>query len=889
MIWKTKIWKIIKWTLVSITSLVLLLTLLLYIFEDKICNAVLLEVGKEFREPVYFESADVTFWSTFPNLAVNINQVRINDAYISFKGNQQLLKAKRIRLVFNPWDLWKENYHIKVIEFKQGELNLRTATNGENNYNVLKATKNKSNEPLTFSIGAFRTVDFNFNYLDSQSNQFVRTSLKAMNFSGNFQKDKFAVTAKGDLNLNQVKSGEIIMVNNKPVKLDISANVNTLLKTIQVPICRVQIAEIPFLMGGAYSPDSMRFDLNAKALPLAEVVNKLSIQEAQNELVKYKGSGKVDFSLVLTSDSSASKPNVLCNFKVTDGYLQEPLKRTKISKLSLEGSYKGNGNPKFDQLLLNNLEFATVAGHFSGNPDITDFMSPRILGKAKGGVDLSVLNTLFKNEFIERIQGVAKLNTEFDVQLLDDIKVKKVNGSLSLNKVWFKARGDQRTFENINGDFTLKDNHMDFVGATLTVNQSDMTLDGRFKNIYNYCAKKGSLTVDCAIKSQRLLVEDLGKTSKEEKRLNEGKQFVLPKNIEGKVNLQAQRISYESHLFENLNGTMVISPGSLNFPSLTFRNGQADMHGNLNVAEDAPEHLFISSSLQSQNIDFKPLFKEWHDFDQTVVTSNQISGLAKAEINFNAPFDLIGGIDLNRMNVTAHLKVENGALHHVQAFDEIANSINTKTGKAIIGKRNIAQLQENIKDIKFKTLENTIKIEQGVVSIPMMKVESSALNLEMSGTHTFDQQIDYRLKFNFRELLGEDRDAEFGTVVDDGTGFKIYLRMYGHISNPKIEWDKSNRKEEFINQIAQEKATVKSILKTELGLFKKDSTVKEYKSTPLAKEKISIHVGPQKNPSPPTPTANKPETNKENKLKTKLNQWKTEQRQDNVSLVVKKG
>lgn len=889
MVWKTKIWKIIKWTSISVTSLILLLSLLIYLFEDKICNAVLVEVGKEFREPVYFESADVTFWSTFPNLAVNINDVRINDAYVSFKGNQQLLKAKRIRLVFNPWDLWNENYRIKIIEFKQGDLNLRTAPNGENNYNVLKPTKNKSNEPLAFSIGAFRTVDFNLNYLNSENNQFVRTSLKSMNFSGNFQEDKFVVNAKGNLNLNQVKSGEIVMVSDKPVKLDLSINVNTSTKTIHIPNSKVHIAEIPFSMGGVYSPDSMRFDLNAKELPLAEVVNKLSIQPAQNELAKYKGSGTVDFNLLLSSDSNASKPNVLCNFKVTNGYLQEPLKRTKISKLSLEGSYMGNGNPKADQLQLNNLQFSTIAGPFSGNLDITDFMSPKILGKAKGGVDLSVLNTLFKNEFVDRIQGIAKLNTEFDVQIADDIKVKKMNGSLSLNNVWFKAKGDHRTFENINGNFTLKDNHMDFVGATLSVNQSDLSLDGRFNNIYNYFAKRGSLSVDCAIKSRRLLVEDLGKTSKEEKRMNEGKQFVLPKNIEGKVNLHAASISYESHIFENLDGFMVISAGNLNFPSLSFRNGQADIQGNLKVAEDAPEHLLISSSLQSKNIDFKPFFKEWRDFDQTVITSNQISGLAQAEVDFNAPFDLIGGIDLNLMSVSAHVKVVNGELHHVQAFDEIANSINTKAGRVVIGKGNIGHLQEKIKDIKFKTLENTINIEHGVISIPMMKVESSAFNLDMSGTHSFRQQIDYRFQFNFRELLGEDRDAEFGTVVDDGTGFKIYLRMYGHIDNPTIEWDKSNRKEELKNQIAQEKATVKSILKSELGLFKKDSTVKEYKSKYMAKEVISIHSGKTKPSLPSTPSTNKTEPSKENKLKNKVNQWKSEQRQNNVSLVVKKG
>jgi hypothetical protein len=57
----------------------------------------------------------------------------------------------------------------------------------------------------------------------------------------------------------------------------------------------------------------------------------------------------------------------------------------------------------------------------------------------------------------------------------------------------------------------------------------------------------------------------------------------------------------------------------------------------------------------------------------------------------------------------------------------------------------------------------------------------------------------------------------------------------------------------------------------------------------MAKEVISIHTGKTKPSLPSTPSTNKTEPSKENKLKNKVNQWKSEQRQNNVSLVVKKG
>ena len=192
-----------------------------------------------------------------------------------------------------------------------------------------------------------------------------------------------------------------------------------------------------------------------------------------------------------------------------------------------------------------------------------------------------------------------------------------------------------------------------------------------------------------------------------------------------------------------------------------------------------------------------------------------------------------------------------------------------------------------MKNISFSTLENTFLIEHGVLTIPSMRIESSAMNLDLSGSHTFEQMIDYRIKFDFRELLGEDRDAEFGTILDDGTGLKIYLRMVGHIDNPSITWDKSQKKQDIKEQISQEKENMVAMLKSEWGLFKKDSTVKEYQTPKETKETVKVQFN---NPSAnkEKPALEKP-AQKEGKMKSKLNQWKNEQQQNQVSVVVKKG
>lgn len=879
----------IKWTTISIGLFLASITLAVYLFQDRICNAVLNEVGKQFKEPVYFESADVTFWATFPNLAINLNEVKINDAFPNVKSQGKLLSAERIRMVFNPWDLWRENYHIRVVELKNGALNLRTSHTGATNYNIIRPSEDTASNPLKVKISSFRALNFEVNYSNAADQQNVKSSLEEMTFDGKINDMKFTLNAKGKFHLKQIQSGQVVLVKNKPVRVDLSLNIDALKGKVEFPTSKVLISEIPFSLGGIYEPDSMDVRLSASSLPLAEVVNKLSIENMQKEIEAYKGKGTVNFSLALSSNKARPRTNIDCHFSVKNGYLREPIKNTNISHLSLSGSYCSNGIPEKDRLTLTDVRFVSIAGPFKGSLTINNFVKPTLKGRVKGGLDLAMVNKLYKNQYLERIKGLAKLNTEFDLQLEDDVKVKRINGDLTLKNVWFKAKNDHRIFENINGNFALNESQVHIQKATLAINSSDVQLDGSFSNVYNYLSDKGNLFVDCAIHSQNIHVEDLGKTTKEEKQENLEKQFVLPRNIEGKVALNTQKLTYENHHFEQIEGILNIKEGILSFPSISLHNGGADIFGNLSIEEDAPEYLLISAQLNTNNLRFSPMFKEWNNFDQEVITAHQISGNAQAEVNFFAPFNLVGGIDLKEMKVSAHVKVVEGSLKNVKAIEDIASSLKTNAGKLLIGKKNIENFERNLKDISFNTLENTFYIQHGILTIPNMRLESNAMSLELSGTHSFEQQIDYRIKFDLRELLGEDRDSEFGTVIDDGTGTKIYLRMHGHLDSPSIEWDQSSRKQEVKEQLVHEKETIKSILKTEFGAFKKDTTVKEIKETKEAKELVKIKFNNPKEDKKEASPKDQAGTPKESKVKSKLNQWKLEQNQNNVSVVVKKG
>lgn len=197
---------------------------------------------------------------------------------------------------------------------------------------------------------------------------------------------------------------------------------------------------------------------------------------------------------------------------------------------------------------------------------------------------------------------------------------------------------------------------------------------------------------------------------------------------------------------------------------------------------------------------------------------------------------------MKQIKSSLSIKVVDGRLKGVEAFKEIVDNLKTPATKLALGANNITSFGNKLADLKFDVLENTLQINDGMVYIPTMKINSSALNIEAKGTHSFDNQIDYRFSFKLRDLKDK-KTSEFGEVLDDNTGFIVYLRMYGSLNSPQFSWDKESKSEERKAYNEQEKQTVKSMLKSDFGLFKKDSTVQKFEEIKKPKEILEVQYG----------------------------------------------
>lgn len=846
---KKRIYRILIWFSGILVGLALLITGGLYIFKDDICGVVIDEVNKKLKAKVSVARVDLAFWGSFPNLSVDFNEVFIQDSYDGSTELDTLLYSDRIRLKLNPMDIWRENYTVKSLEVSPGALKMKVNSKGENNYDILKEDSTEVKQSgFELNLETVEFEDFRFDYLNAVTNQEYRTKINSMTLKGEFNSSVFTTSAESDLQIIAARSGNITLVKNQPAKLNISVNVNQDSSTVNIPRSTILIANLPFDFQGDVWNDGFTFNLRGKNIGIQDVANNLAMQQSA-DVQKFSGQGVLLFDLLISGDKDPNQPVIVeCDFGVKSGVLKDPTTGITINKLKLEGSYSNKGGSTKENLDLKNISFQTNGGPFIGDLKITQFESPLFKGNADGLIDLAVLHSLFRVPNIEVLNGTVDLHTDFIVQGKPteaetmEYHIEKCEGDLTMNKVNVQVVDDKRVFESINGLVYLRNNEAGLDDVSLNIGKSDFVVNGVFKDVVDYFSGAGNLNADIEITGNRINIEDLGTDAKEDI-LERERQYILPDNIDGTVFLEVGSLRYENHNFDALQGNMNIHKRIIHFPRISVRNGGADVLGSLTIEERAPEIFNISSQLVSKNINFESLFKEWNDFQQDVIKSSNIEGVAQANLTFEAPFDLRSGVISKAIRAQIGIQIDNGRLKNVQTFEDIVKSLKTSSVKAFLGKDNIAAFGNKLKDLKFDQLKNTLIIQDGVLTIPSMSISSSALDIEASGKHTFDNQIDYRFGFKLRDLK-QTKESEFGEVVDDGSGMHVFMRMYGSMDNPTIEWDKQSRKEMSKANREAEKADVKSILKSEFGLYKNDSTVKGYIKTNVPKEELIIQFDP---------------------------------------------
>ena len=837
---KNRVIKIAKWTFGILSGLFLLVSILIFAFKDKIIEKTITEINKNLEVPMEVGAVEFAFWSSFPNISVDLLDVEIP----SKNTSKSLLKSKKFNLRFNPFDLISGDYNLKQINVSNGELHLFVDSTGSDNYNIVKSSEENAGSEFKLELQAVTLKSMKVSYLNEVTHQEYRSLFNKVNLTGELSAAEFEMLTTGEILLSSAMSSGVTLIKNQEIQFNLRVNVDQKNLVTNLPMAQIQIGGLPFNIDGSLDKDSLHFHIASKSIQLTDVVEKFSI-DRDNHLKNLSGSGALDFDLMLEGGTGATDPiDIACNFSIEDGKITEPMENLTFDDIQMQGHYIRKDST-VEELLLKAVSFESETGPFSGHLSVLDFENPKFVGFAKGTINLKSAHRIFHLPEFDQINGMLQVFCDFEAVKREnkDLQLNRCSGDVAIKSSNFKLENDKREFKEVNGHLKFTTRDVQVTDFSLQVDDSDLQLKGSFSNVFNYLYNSGDLTINLDVKGDHVLLEDLGSTTKEQK-IADGEIYALPDNLNGNVAISVGKIEYGGHRYEKIKGKMNIKNRRVQFSKLSLENSGSRVEGSLIIEEKSPEKFELITQLSSYGIDVQRAFKEWNNFYQDVILSKNISGKASLNMRLKADFTLGTGIRYPSIDTKIDLEIQNGELKNALIMKDIAESVKDSPAKLMLGKKNLSLLEKRLQNISFSTMKNQITIQNEMVRIPSMSISSSALNMNISGTHTFANQVDYRFDFRFRDLIKNDRDSEFGQVIDDGTGLLMFLKMTGDIYDPVLEWDREKQKQQAKEYREQEKKQIKEMLKSEFGAFKNDTTVKEFKENEAPKEELKIDWNP---------------------------------------------
>lgn len=835
--------KIIFWIFFISLFITTCITVILYVYEDEIKQYAVDELNSYLTTEFQAQDIELSFFHDFPSASIQFKNVFIADAYPNIQSDDTLFYAGSMFFNFNLWDIYSGNYQVKRVSIHDGGLFLKTAEDGQTNFDIIKPQQDDSEdaEEFEFLLELLEVENVALRYRNLASSQFYDLQVHKGLFQGNFSADNYTIQSESSLHINRLKSNSLTMVSDKEADLQMSLEVNSLAKKYDFTKGDLTIEKMPFHITGYVDSSVIDMAITGNNIQLHDLANSL-VEESMQEVKLYEGHGEINFTSHIHGPlSSVQMPAIEADFDISGGSMTDPSSNLSISDVSFLGHYKNQQEHREEQLHLENVYGKLLQSYFKGEATITNFAQPKINLRAEGDLDLAKFHQFFKPATIEKLAGHTQFNCTAELQFLDpernkkSFDVQKSDGHFYLNAVQYKATNDPLFYQEISGELILNDKDAAAKQLQIRTAKSDVLINGAMKNLVAYLDGTGNLGLIASLESNNIDLNEFMQTrpSSDESHLEV---FALPNNLNLNVDMDIRNLNWVQtdmhgnlvqHNYKNITAKMLMANRTVKMQQIDLNTAGGKVRGNMKFQNGLENGNVIDGKLWFSGIDMNRLFEEWKNFDQNSITHEHLTGIASGEIDLRLMFNPYFSILEDKIHAACNLNIQNGRLDNLETMRSITDYMRTNKGLKMLLKKHIDHFEDKLMHIQFSDIENTITIKDRRLTIPRMKIKSSALDIELFGWHDFDNQIEYHFSFRFRDLKEQITENEFGVVEDDGLGLVIYLKMYGDLFDPSFELDKSEIALQIKEDMKQEGQTIKSIFKTEFGAFKNDTTVQQ--------------------------------------------------------------
>jgi hypothetical protein len=795
-------------------------------YGEQLQGFVIEQVNQRLDSKVDIGDASVKVFHKFPNTSIVLTDITIWSSHnfhsreFEGMGADTLLTAESVSVSFNLFGLIRKKYNIRQLEIKNGVLQMYTDRYGEGNYRILSGERKEKDKEQQVNVAQLRVSDFQI-VLDNRSKMLKSSGfLSQLELNGKFSKDNTRIKGTLEGFLEETSNKGILYASERDIEARLHMDLNDSLYTIETG--HLQIDRILADVDGrirVLKGNGVELDLYATArdLEIHEVLDLLP-RKLSNPLQEIRGSGILQlYTRVTGMVSSTLTPQIEADFQTSNANLQWNKLPFSVKNLNLNGTYSNGGkfSPVTTTLNIESLTAVIGEDQITGRGRIHNFLDPDFSFELKGKIHPGQWIRWYEAIPINQVSGTVdsdiKVSGSYDrLQSRGNrFAALDISGSISLEDLMVQINKEGIPFTGLNGTLKIKNDFWEpsFTGSFGT---SDFTISGSGLNVLSFLLdREEELLASASFRSDTLDLQQI-LDQLPGKKGGQGASAFFP----DKLNLRLDFIIDDFHKdrlsAQHVRGIATYHSPLFSVDSLTMQAMEGELKGNFQIVREPGGNIRSNVHASLLEVDIQQLFQAFNNFGQSQITHEHLKGSITGTSVFSAGFDTTFHIQPSSILSENEVVINNGELNGFAPMMALSRFIEI----------------EDLQHIQFERLENTILLMDSKVIIPVMDIQSNALNLAASGTHGFDNRYDYRVQLKLSELLYSkargSNSSEFEIAEDASDTRVLFLKIFNDGSGSEVEVDREKTAQKIRSDLRKEKAEIKSLLNRELGLFGED-------------------------------------------------------------------
>ncbi len=805
---KEKFFRYLKIGLYSLLAIFLLTviggSIFTYFYKDKIISYFVSKANERLIVPVEIKKMDVSFFQKFPYTSIVLDEISIS----SPEGFQtkQLAQIPKAYLTLNPFKVIQGKYEIDEFILESGQVNIEINEEGEGNHMIVKKREEEARE--IESRITLITKNVEVAYVDRRSDKDLGFLLQDVKGNVGIKGRKYLTNVYGGLVVRHITLGELVYFRDKEIELDALLNIDDEAKFLTIENGDLKIGSGKFNVIGDVSYSSpTKVDLAVEGVETnAQTLISLLPDEYSSPLKGYKSKGEVYFSgTVIGEFSDNFYPNSKLTFGARNAEFYHPDYKKSLENIDLTGKIETGTRKDFSQasLSLQGVKFVLDGHPIAGALELKNFDFPYIDCSVKGKLDLDAFTQSFPKSMIEKAYGEVDMDITFSgsTKTNNGLNAFKTRGDVVLHNVSFILKGERLPFNSFNGSFMFRENDLAISEFSGKVGKSDFLLDGFFKNISSFVRKENkTIRIEADLRSTYLDFDELLQSNfaSQDTVDQNGHRYtfhISPK-IDLNFNCKVDGLRFKRFYAEDISGNLKVIDQIARFNKVRLKTMGGGLAFDGTVDNRLNEVVEIACSADLSRIYIDSVFYVFKNFKQTWLIDKNLRGQINSSVNTYILLDNHLKFYSDDFTADISASIINGELLNFEPMQRLSKYVE----------------EESLAHLRFSEVRNDIEIRNKTIYIPKMLVSSSITNIMVSGTHTFDQKIDYHVAVPLSSFLRLKKlnDQQIATRSD---GSHLLLRIAGTTSDYTIRYDTEEVKKKIARDIRDEGQELKEVFK----------------------------------------------------------------------------